>query len=108
MKVVRHLDELARRAERTDTQVLRLKETSLSHHINLDEQVLHDIPTDQHLLPGKHAVLLRHDHVRQYLGLVEQTDPRIQRNLAVVDAVELDTVVQRRNLDDTAHASQPC
>ena len=106
--MVRHLDKLARWSERADAQVLGLKEDLFSHHINLDEQVLHDIPTDQHLLPGKHAVLLRHDHIRQYLRLVEQTDSRIQGDLTVVDAVELDTVVQRRNLDGTRRPSRPC
>ena len=106
--MVRHLDELARRAEGTDAQVLRLTEHALSHHINLDEQILHDVPTDQHLLPGKHAVLLRHDHVRQDLGLVEQTDPCVQGNLAVVDAIKLDAVVERRNLGDTTHTFPPC
>ena len=105
LEVIRHLDELARRTERTDAQVLPLTEGSGSYHVNLDEQILHDIPTDQHLLPSKHAVLLGHNHVCQNLGLVEQTDSRIQRNLAVVDAIELDAVVQRGNLRGTKHAS---
>lgn len=108
LEVIRHLDELARRTECTDAQVLQLTEGSDSYHVNLDEQVLHDIPTDQHLLPSKHAILLRHNHVCKNLGLVEQTNSRIQRNLAVVDAIELDAVVQRGNLRGTKHASQPC
>ena len=107
LEVIRHLGELARRTECTDAQVLQMTEGSDSY-VNLDEQVLHDIPTDQHLLPSKHAILLRHNHVCQNLGLIEQTNSRIQRNLAVVDAIELDAVVQRGNLRGTKHASQPC
>ena len=105
--MIGHLDELARRTERTNPQVLRLKQRIRSYHINLDEQILHDIPTDQHLLPGKHAILLGHNHVRQYLGLVEQSDPCIQRDLAVVDAIELDAVIQRWNLHRTSDTVQP-